>query len=275
MDAGDVLGHEPMGIVEEVGADGDRTSQPGDRVVIPFNISCGTASCATGPAVAVRDDAGPRARHGRGAVRLHEAVRPGARAARPSTCACRRRIRPDQGARGPARRPLRLPLRRAADRVAGRASTRTFPTAARVAVLGLGPIGDMCVPRSRMHRGATRDRRRPRAGAARAGPRAAASRCSTSRPTTTSARPVRELTDGRGPDAVIDAVGHGGARRAGRQARPGRSPAPAGRDRPRAADGEGGRRPARRAVLGDRRRAPRRHDLAQSACTAARPTRCR
>ncbi len=35
-----VLGHEPMGIVEEVGtATGDL--QVGDRVVIPFNISCG------------------------------------------------------------------------------------------------------------------------------------------------------------------------------------------------------------------------------------------
>ncbi|MFI0449967.1 zinc-dependent alcohol dehydrogenase [Actinomadura sp. 6N118] len=37
---GDVLGHEPMGIVEEVGADVSHISV-GDRVVIPFNISCG------------------------------------------------------------------------------------------------------------------------------------------------------------------------------------------------------------------------------------------
>lgn len=40
LDPGDVLGHEPMGIVEEVGADVTQVS-PGDRVVIPFNISCG------------------------------------------------------------------------------------------------------------------------------------------------------------------------------------------------------------------------------------------
>jgi threonine dehydrogenase-like Zn-dependent dehydrogenase len=40
MDPGDVLGHEPMGIVEEVGAD-VTALQPGDRVVIPFQISCG------------------------------------------------------------------------------------------------------------------------------------------------------------------------------------------------------------------------------------------
>lgn len=40
MNAGDILGHEPMGIVEEVGSDtGDL--RVGDRVVIPFQISCG------------------------------------------------------------------------------------------------------------------------------------------------------------------------------------------------------------------------------------------
>ncbi|ARJ05236.1 glutathione-dependent formaldehyde dehydrogenase [Cnuibacter physcomitrellae] len=37
---GDVLGHEPMGIVEEVGP-GVTTLAPGDRVVIPFVIACG------------------------------------------------------------------------------------------------------------------------------------------------------------------------------------------------------------------------------------------
>jgi threonine dehydrogenase-like Zn-dependent dehydrogenase len=41
MDPGDVVGHEPMGIVEEVGAE-VRTLQVGDRVVVPFNVSCGT-----------------------------------------------------------------------------------------------------------------------------------------------------------------------------------------------------------------------------------------
>jgi threonine dehydrogenase-like Zn-dependent dehydrogenase len=32
-----------MGIVEEVGPEAASHVQPGDRVVIPFNISCGTA----------------------------------------------------------------------------------------------------------------------------------------------------------------------------------------------------------------------------------------
>src|SRR5436305_11625392 len=40
MGEGDILGHEPMGIVEEVGSEVSHI-KPGDRVVIPFNISCG------------------------------------------------------------------------------------------------------------------------------------------------------------------------------------------------------------------------------------------
>src|SRR3712207_4428421 len=40
LEKGDVLGHEPMGIVEEVGA-GVTNLRAGDRVVIPFNIACG------------------------------------------------------------------------------------------------------------------------------------------------------------------------------------------------------------------------------------------
>jgi threonine dehydrogenase-like Zn-dependent dehydrogenase len=40
MSPGDILGHEAMGVVEDVGRDaGDL--EVGDRVVIPFNISCG------------------------------------------------------------------------------------------------------------------------------------------------------------------------------------------------------------------------------------------
>jgi threonine dehydrogenase-like Zn-dependent dehydrogenase len=40
MKAGDIVGHEPMGIVEEVGRD-VRTLRKGDRVVVSFTISCG------------------------------------------------------------------------------------------------------------------------------------------------------------------------------------------------------------------------------------------
>ncbi|MGE0756481.1 MAG: zinc-dependent alcohol dehydrogenase [Pirellulaceae bacterium] len=42
MKPGDILGHEPMGIVEEVGPDVDpQKLKQGDRVVVPFLIGCG------------------------------------------------------------------------------------------------------------------------------------------------------------------------------------------------------------------------------------------
>jgi threonine dehydrogenase-like Zn-dependent dehydrogenase len=41
MEPGDVVGHEPMGIVEEVGPE-VTALKVGDRVVVPFNVSCGS-----------------------------------------------------------------------------------------------------------------------------------------------------------------------------------------------------------------------------------------
>jgi threonine dehydrogenase-like Zn-dependent dehydrogenase len=41
MEAGDVVGHEPMGIVQEVGS-GVTKLKVGDRVVVPFNVCCGS-----------------------------------------------------------------------------------------------------------------------------------------------------------------------------------------------------------------------------------------
>jgi len=42
MESGDVLGHEFMGEVIEVGSAAARKLKPGDRVVVPFTISCGS-----------------------------------------------------------------------------------------------------------------------------------------------------------------------------------------------------------------------------------------
>ncbi|WP_235535868.1 alcohol dehydrogenase catalytic domain-containing protein [Nocardioides sp. Root190] len=48
MTPGDVVGHEPMGVVVEVGPDVTRLAV-GDRVVVPFNISCGDCwTCSRG-----------------------------------------------------------------------------------------------------------------------------------------------------------------------------------------------------------------------------------
>ncbi|HEX6486137.1 MAG TPA: alcohol dehydrogenase catalytic domain-containing protein, partial [Nocardioidaceae bacterium] len=41
MTPGDVVGHEPMGIVQEVGPDVTNL-KTGDRVVVPFNVCCGS-----------------------------------------------------------------------------------------------------------------------------------------------------------------------------------------------------------------------------------------
>ncbi len=42
MKPGDIIGHEPMGIVEELGPDVDQSKiRVGDRVVVPFPIGCG------------------------------------------------------------------------------------------------------------------------------------------------------------------------------------------------------------------------------------------
>ncbi|MDN4172578.1 zinc-dependent alcohol dehydrogenase [Nocardioides sp. SOB77] len=48
MTKGDVVGHEPMGVVQEVGPE-VKDLKVGDRVVVPFNVSCGTCwTCSQG-----------------------------------------------------------------------------------------------------------------------------------------------------------------------------------------------------------------------------------
>jgi threonine dehydrogenase-like Zn-dependent dehydrogenase len=60
MKRGDILGHEFMGEVVEVG-DQVRTLRRGDRVVVPFAIACGTCQYCTEGQWALCDDSNPNA----------------------------------------------------------------------------------------------------------------------------------------------------------------------------------------------------------------------
>ena len=111
---------------------------------------------------------------------------------------------PAAGSGGAARRPLRLPVRRAPDRLASR-RVRGHPDGGTVVVLGLGPIGDMScrVAHHRGHRVLGVDLVPERLE------RVRERGIETLDLTAHDDLPelIRELTDGRGPDAVIDAVG--------------------------------------------------------------------
>lgn len=58
MKAGDIIGHEPMGIVEEVGAE-VKNLKKGDRVVVPFTISCGACYFCEKDMYSLCDDSNP------------------------------------------------------------------------------------------------------------------------------------------------------------------------------------------------------------------------
>ncbi|MFG2791647.1 zinc-dependent alcohol dehydrogenase [Streptomyces sp. NPDC048419] len=215
MTPGDILGHEPMGIVEEVGP-GVPDLAVGDRVVVPFQIACGNCwMCLTG--LPTQCETTQVSSEGMGAAlfgytRLYGAV-PGAQA---------EYLRVPQAQFGPIKVPEGppddrfvylsdvLPTAWQAVEYAG------IPKGGSVAVLGLGPIGDMAC-RVAQVRGAGQvfgvdlvsDRlRRARAR----GVETFDIRSFDGEKELVAA--IRDQTDGRGPDAVIDAVGteaHGGA----------------------------------------------------------------
>jgi threonine dehydrogenase-like Zn-dependent dehydrogenase len=202
---GDVLGHEPMGIVEEVGvAAGDLRA--GDRVVVPFNISCGHCfMCERGlqtqcETTQVREEGMGAALFGY--TKLYGQV-PGGQA---------EYLRVPQAQYG----PIKVPEGPPDDRFLFLSDV--LPTAwqavqyarlepgGSLAVIGLGPIGDMAT-RIAQHLGAGQviglDLVPDRLA------RSSAHGVQVIDVTAVDSVPeaVRELTGGRGPDAVIDAVG--------------------------------------------------------------------
>jgi threonine dehydrogenase-like Zn-dependent dehydrogenase len=203
--AGDVLGHEAMGIVEETGS-GITQLRPGDRVVIPFNISCGHCWMCQRGLYAQCETTQVRSQ-GKGAAlfgytSLYGSV-PGGQA---------QYLRVPQAQFGPIKIPDGAPdeqylylsdiLPTAYQAVA----YADVPEGGTLAVLGLGPVGQMAVRIAR-HLGV------PRVIGVDPVPerRAAAGRfgVETLDPGTLDSTPdaLIELVDGRGPDAVIDAVG--------------------------------------------------------------------
>lgn len=73
MEEGDILGHEFMGIVEDVGPAVTRV-KPGDRVVVPFTISCGECFFCDRHQYAACETTNP----GPGAIVNKKSTRPGA-----------------------------------------------------------------------------------------------------------------------------------------------------------------------------------------------------
>ncbi len=205
IDEGDILGHEPMGVVEEVGGEVEHI-QPGDRVVIPFNISCGSCwmcerqlftQCET---TQVRD-------HDKGAAlfgytKLYGQV-PGGQA---------EYMRVPQAHFGPVKVPEGPPDERFV------LLSDVLPTAwqavayadvgegSSLAVFGLGPIGQMCC-RVALQRGVGQvigvDLVPERLEMARRHGVETVDLAANGDAGDT----IRERTRGRGADAVIDAVG--------------------------------------------------------------------
>ncbi|MEA2322547.1 MAG: hypothetical protein QOD81_2397 [Solirubrobacteraceae bacterium] len=205
MGEGDILGHEPMGIVEEVGSEVTNLA-PGDRVVMPFQIACGhcfmcaqdlQTQCET---TQVRDQGMGAALFGY--TKLYGQV-PGGQA---------QFLRVPHADYNPIKVPDGppderfvylsdvLPTAWQAVEYAG------IPDGGTVVVLGLGPIGDMSarVAVHRGHRVIGVDLVPERLARVRA---RGAEVIDLREHDDDLAEVIRGMTDGRGPDSVIDAVG--------------------------------------------------------------------
>jgi len=206
IDAGDILGHEPMGVVEEVGS-AVTNIVPGDRVVIPFNISCGhcymcdkglQSQCET--TQVHEQDTGAALF---GYTKLYGQV-PGGQS---------EYLRVPQAHYGPIQVPEGPPddrfvyLSDVLPTAWQAVEYANVPQGETLLVLGLGPIGEMCT-RIAQHRGAGRvlavdlvpERlERSRAHGVEA--------LDLEQYNGDLPEAVREMTGGRGPISVIDAVG--------------------------------------------------------------------
>jgi threonine dehydrogenase-like Zn-dependent dehydrogenase len=204
MAPGDILGHEPMGIVEAVGSAVTELNV-GDRVVVPFQIACGSCfMCGEGlmtqcETTQVREEGMGAALFGY--TKLYGAVA-GAQA---------EYLRVPQAQFG----PIKVPDGPADDRFLYLSDVlptawqaveyAAVPDGGTVVVLGLGPIGEMAT-RIAQHRGyrviaieLVKDRiERARTHGVEVIDWSTADDLGAD---------VRDITDGRGPDAVIDAVG--------------------------------------------------------------------
>jgi threonine dehydrogenase-like Zn-dependent dehydrogenase len=204
MTPGDVVGHEPMGVVREVG-DAVTTLQVGDRVVVPFNISCGTCWMCT-----------------RGLFSQCETTQNRDQGTGASLLGYSKLYGQVPGGQAEALRvqfadtlPIKVPHGPVDDRFLFLSDV--LPTAwqaveyadtepgGTLLVLGAGPIGDMAA-RIGLHRGLRVigvDSVPERLGRI----RARGAETIDMSEVDGVADQVREMTDGRGADAVIDAVG--------------------------------------------------------------------
>lgn len=227
MDKGDVIGHEPMGIVEEVGS-AVTNLKVGDRVVVPFTVSCGHCyMCKRG--FQSQCETTQVRKYDKGATlfgysRLYGSL-PGGQA---------EYLRVPHADYGPVKVPSvgederYLFLSDVLPTAWQGVKYAAVPEGGTLAVLGLGPIGQMAA-RIGAHFGYRVIGVDPvaerRAMAARHGIEVLDGGEGV-------VEKLQELTDGRGPDSIVDAVGmeaHGSPVAGTAQAATGLLPSPLGR----------------------------------------------